>query len=103
MYAEVLLPNQTRVIAEIRDHMVALIESLTNNPELRSMAKVLAKEFSVQKFTEGLEAPASDIDVDASARLILKRQMLWLYEHRESFSPLEKRRLEELSRLIAQL
>ena len=97
------MPNQTRVIVEIHSRMIALIESLTNNPELRATARILAKEFSMRKLAEGLEANPSAIDVEASARLILKRQMLWLYEQRESFTPAEKQCLEELAKLIAQL
>lgn len=97
------MPNQTRVIVEIHSRMIALIESLTNNPELRATARVLAKEFSARKLDEGLGAEASEVDVEASARLILKRQMLWLYEQRTNFSDVERERLEELAKLIAKL
>ncbi|MGZ3722032.1 MAG: hypothetical protein ACXVA9_03815 [Bdellovibrionales bacterium] len=83
--------------------MIALIESLTNNPELRATARILAKEFSARKLGEGLGADPSAIDIEASARLILKRQMLWLYDQRESFSPPEKQCLEELAKIIAKL
>ena len=83
--------------------MIALIESLTNNPELRTTARVLAKEFSDRKLQEGLGANAGDVDVEASARLILKRQMIWLYEQRHSFTSEEKKRLEELASIIAKL
>jgi hypothetical protein len=103
MYVGVLLPSQTRVIVEIHSRMIALIESLTNNPEIRACARVLAKEFSDRKLAEGLGANAHDVDVEASARLILKRQMLWLYEQRHSFTSEEKKRLDELAKIIAQL
>ncbi len=97
------MPNQTRVIVEIHSRMIALIESLTNNPELRATARILAKEFSTRKLTEGLGANPSLIDIEASARLILKRQMLWLYEQRDSFTQEERQCLEELAKVIAQL
>ena len=97
------MPSQTRVIVEIHSRMIALIESLTNNPDLRATARVLAKEFSDRKLAEGLGANAGDVDVEASARLILKRQMIWLYEQRHSFTSEEKKRLEELASLIAKL
>jgi hypothetical protein len=97
------LPGQTRVIVEIHSRMIALIESLTNNPELRATARILAKEFQTRKMEEGLGAPATQVDIEASARLILKRQMLWLYEQRETFNPAERRCLEDLAKIIAQL
>jgi hypothetical protein len=103
MYVEVLLPSQTRVIVDIHSRMIKLIESLTNNPELRATGRILAEEFATRKLEEGLEADASEVDVEASARLILKRQMLWLYQQRQSFTLEERACLEELAKLIAKL
>jgi len=97
------LASQSRVIADIHSRMVALVESLTNTPELREVARALAREFSTKTFNEGLGAPADQIDIDASARLILKRQILLLYEHRDKFSTEEKACLAKLSQLIAKL
>lgn len=98
-----LLPNQSRVIADIHSRMIALIESLTNNPELRETARILAQEFSSHKFDAGLGTAPDNVDIEASARLILKRQILILFAERDKFTPAEKERLNELSILIAQL
>lgn len=97
------MPTCTNVIADIRARIVELVDAATLCPEIRRVARVLAAEFAAHKYAQGLECKPEEIDVDSSARCILKRQLRCLYEGRSTFSPIERVYLQHLTDLVGKL
>jgi hypothetical protein len=97
------LESGTKVIFEIRRRIADLVASSTECPELRRLGDVLAAEFAERKFSEGLEAQPDDVDIESSARQILKKQLLCLHDHRETFTPMERVYLQQLFDLVNRL
>ena len=91
------------VIADIRARIVELVESATLCPEIHRLARVLASEFAERKYAEGLECKPDEIDVEGSARYILKKQLLCLYLGRTVFTPTERVYLQHLTDLVGKL
>jgi hypothetical protein len=97
------LTTETTVIAEIRARIVELVDAATLCPETRRVARVLAAEFARRKYAEGLELDADQIDIERSARAVLKKQLRCLYEGRDTFTPMERIYLQHLTDLVSKL
>ncbi len=95
--------TQTTVIAEIRARIVELVDAATLCPETRRVARVLASEFARRKYAEGLDLGPGEVDIESSARAILKKQLRCLYEGRETFTLMERVYLQHLTDLVVKL
>jgi hypothetical protein len=98
-----LTPPCNEIVSAIRARIVDLVDSVTLCPELRRIGRVLAEEFEECKSRQGLEASPEEIDIDSSARAVLKRQLLCLYEGRTDFTPIERVYLQHLTDMVAKL